>query len=234
MSSINNKSIVKDAEIYLDDKFLTKTESDNLLKILNDDNKFKYYNLYFYNQKTKKIDAVKNHRKSYWFGDYAQSVQRTRNVIDKDTGKKIEMPCDYVKAYKFPKEIFELKNRIEKLYNIKFNSCLVGKYDSPKDKIGFHSDSSTGLGINPFIGSVSFNNPREFRLKKKREYCRENEVENVNVVLNHGTLLVMRDNANVKYLHSVPVDKTCSKEHYRINLTFRLYKYSEEEKKYPY
>lgn len=200
------------------------------MKILNDESKFSTYNLYFYKEEEQKVISVKNWRKSYWFGDHAQAVQTCGKFItDRKTGKKIKIPTDYVMPYKWEPEILKLKERIENLYGVEFNSCLVGKFDSPKDKIGFHSDACENIGEDPYIGSVSFGKERNFMLKKHRKYCDNKFGESCTVSLGHGTLLVMRENANLKYLHAVPPDPNCSKDNYRINLTFRSYKYHQDE-----
>ena len=165
-------SIVQDAEIFMVDSYLSNPEADFLFDLLNDVTKFQTHNLYFYNTETNNIKVNKSWRKSYWFGDYAQSVQSTDTVATNTiTGEKISIPTDFVKPYPFPPEILTLKNRIEKEYNVEFNSCLVGKFDSPSNKIGFHSDASNSMGDDPYIGSVSFGKTRKFILKKQSKFC---------------------------------------------------------------
>ena len=117
-----------------------------------------------------------------------------------------------------------LKNNIEKEFDTDFNSCLVGKYESPQDKIGFHSDASEEMGNNPYVASLSLGKSRRFLIKHK------NTSEKIELNLEHGDLLIMKDNSNVNYLHSVPKDRDCSVENCRINLTFRNYTYHEKEK----
>ncbi len=227
-----HKSIVKEAEIYYNDEFLKKDEADKLFTLLNDDEKFKYYNLYFYDGKKKEIVSTKNHRRSYWFGDHAQAVQTSNKiVVDQETGEEIHVPTDYVLPCQFPSEIRALKEKIEKEYNVKFNSCLVGKFESSKDKIGFHSDASTSMGEDPQIGSVSFGKSRNFKLKRKSGKG-EPSKESITVTLDHGDVVVMRNGGNKNYLHAVPPDKDCSVKDCRINLTFRYYIYSDDEKQF--
>lgn len=233
-NKIQPKSLVKDGKIFFDKNFLSKDEADALFHLLNDDTKFKSYKLYFYDHDKDEITSVKNHRQSYWFGDYAQAVQTAgKMVTSRRTGKKIHVPTDFVEAHVFPPEILALKERIEKEYGVQFNSCLVGRYSSPRDKIGFHTDASANMGDDPHIGSVSFGRARRFDLKKQDRYCRRGEKEEVSVVLTHGSLVVMRDGANLKYLHAVPPDPKCSEEDCRINLTFRNYKYHPDEMNHP-
>lgn len=234
MESTNQfQSIVKDAEIFYLKEFIPRDMADSLLVLLNDDDKFKYYNLYHYDRTQRIVTQTRNHRKSYWFGDHPQSVQSTNNYITDDLLKKILIPTDYVMNYPFPQEILVMKDTIEKMFGITFNSCLVGKFESPTDKINFHSDVSSSMGNDPYIGSVSFGRARLFKLKKQKKYCLEGEpAEKCDVTLSHGDLLIMRKDANRKYLHMVPADKGCDKDNFRINLTFRNYAYDESEKAY--
>ena len=220
---MTHRSIVRDAEIYLVDNYFTKEEADNLLKILNDEEKFKKYNLYFRNRSDKrKIVTVPSWRKSYWFGDYPQAVQTCGS----------DVPTDLVENYPFHPKILELKQRLEKEFGLSFNSCLVGKFDSPNDKIGFHSDASKSMGEDPYIASVSFGKARQFKLKKQKQHVEGYTTEQKTVLLKHVTVLIMKKDANRKYLHAVPKDRNCNEKMFRINLTFRNYKYHPEEIKY--
>lgn len=220
-------SLVKNATIIHVPAFLPKEEADKIMQILVS-GKFRYQTLYHYNEKEKMIVTGTNHRKSYWLGEHAQSTQNSPNVhIIKDTQERIDLPTDYVFPYTFPPSIQELQKHIEKEYAVTFNSCLVGLFDSPTDKIGFHSDSSESLGTDPQIASVSFGAERRFRIKSKNKDNRET----VDLILKHGDLLIMKDGANEKYLHAVPKDPKCTPNNIRINMTFRNYNYDENEKK---
>ncbi len=222
----DHTSIVKDADIFLIEKYLTDEQCTNLINLLNRDDMFSMYKLYFYDKNDDMIYSVPNHRKSYWLGDFAQSVQSPNNHV-RINNKNILIPTDYVRPYQMPQEILDLKNKIENEFQCTFNSCLVGKYDSPKDKIGFHSDASVNLGTDPQIASVSLGHSRDFFIKSK------DKKELKKTTLKNGDLLIMKNGANLNYLHSVPNDKTCNQENFRINLTFRNYTYHPEEMKIP-
>lgn len=99
--------------------------------------------------------------------------------------------------YEFTPYVLELKSRIEKDYNVIFNSCLVNKYICPDDKIGFHSDQCEEMGDNPYVASISLGKSRKFLIKNKAT----NKI--IPLILKHGDLLLMRDMSNVNYLHSV-------------------------------
>uniref|UniRef100_A0A6C0CA24 Fe2OG dioxygenase domain-containing protein n=1 Tax=viral metagenome TaxID=1070528 RepID=A0A6C0CA24_9ZZZZ len=223
------KSIVPDAEIYIIDNFISNDEADELFALLNDESKFKYYNLNFYDVKTKSIVSARNHRKSYWLGEHAQAVQKSNNTAE-DDGKVISIPTEYVLPYTFPELVMRFKNRIEKKFDIEFNSCLVGKFESPTDKIGFHSDSSDSMGPNPIVGSLSLGRSRNFIIQRSKKYQIDELKKNKKKInLQHGTLCMMGNESNVKYLHMVPPDSGCCEDDCRINLTFRNYKYFPDE-----
>merc|ERR1711871_1201311 len=166
----------------------------------------------------------KNHRKSYWLGDHAQAVQTSGMTMRRSsTGEIIDIPTDYVIPYEFPERVLQLKSDIESQFNVSFNSCLVGLFDNSRDKIGFHDDSCSSMGEDPFIGSVSLGRSRKFRVKSKATK------KVIEIILEHGDLLVMRENANRKYRHAVPADLGCTVSDPRLNLTFRNYNYDSEE-----
>lgn len=219
---MNNISIVKEADIFLIKNYLSDQECLNLTNLLNRDDKFRMYKLFFYDRLTKNITVVNNHRKSYWLGEYAQSVQTPNRFITVGS-EKILIPTDYVTPFNFPEEISKIKQNIEEEFGCNFNSCLVGKYDSPSNKIGYHSDSSANLGDDPQIASLSLGHRREFFIKHK------DNKEYVKIILNSGDLLIMKNGANKNYLHAVPIDKSSNSENFRINLTFRDYSYFPEE-----
>lgn len=216
-------SLVPDAEIYFIKSYVEN--ADELFDLLNDSTKFRKHELYFYDQIKKEIIIRKQSRASYWFGEYAQSAGTPGQIIiDKDTNEPIIIPCDYVEPYEFPDPILKLKQKIESDFDVRFNSCLVGKFDSPRDKIGFHSDCSNNMGTNPFVGSVTFGKSRNFYLKPNTKSNKK-----ITIRLDHGDLLLMRDKSNQKYLHMVPPDSDCNELNCRINLTFRNYNYDQYE-----
>ena len=221
-------SLLKSADLFLEKSFIPKEEADLLFKLLNDENKLERHALYFYDSEKKGIKTSPSWRKSYWFGEHPQAVQSTDNIIkDKKTGDEITIPTDFVKPYPFPPEILKIKEMIELKYGVQFNSCLVGKFEDPGDKIGYHSDCSENMGDNPFVASLSFGKSRKFKMKNNKHKNKNDE--QLEIDLGHGDLVMMGHNANVNYLHSVSKDPECSVDNCRINLTFRNYSYSHGE-----
>ena len=110
-------------------------------------------------------------------------------------------------------ELLELKAVVERLTGARFNSCLLNLYHHGGEGMSWHSDDEKTLGKNPCIASLSFGVERKFSLKHKRTG------ESVSLMLESGSLLVMKDATQANWLHSVPKSKKVTGS--RINLTFR-------------
>ncbi|MGA9171355.1 MAG: alpha-ketoglutarate-dependent dioxygenase AlkB [Nitrososphaeraceae archaeon] len=111
------------------------------------------------------------------------------------------------------KELSELKQIVEEYAGIKFNSCLLNLYHNGNEGMGWHSDDEKTLGKNNTIASLSFGAEREFSFKHKQTK------QTVSLVLEHGSLLIMKDATQSNWLHSLPKSKNITQP--RINLTFR-------------
>jgi alkylated DNA repair dioxygenase AlkB len=116
-------------------------------------------------------------------------------------------------ALAWTKELSELKQIVEELAGIKFNSCLLNLYHNGNEGMGWHSDDEKSMGKNNTIASLSFGAERKFSFKHKQTK------QIVSLVLEHGSLLVMKDDTQRNWLHSLPKSKYITEP--RINLTFR-------------
>ncbi len=110
-------------------------------------------------------------------------------------------------------DLAALKTIVEQLTATRFNSCLLNLYHDGNEGMAWHSDDEKSLGRNSTIASVSLGAEREFRLKHKRTD------EKISVLLESGSLLVMKDTTQTHWLHSIPKAKKIKTP--RINLTFR-------------
>lgn len=110
-------------------------------------------------------------------------------------------------------DLLELKAIAEKLSMASFNSCLLNLYHNGTEGVGWHSDDEKALGLAPTIASVTFGAEREFRFRHKSKSMA------ASVVLESGSLLVMKDATQANWRHSLP--KTKKVQEPRINLTFR-------------
>jgi alkylated DNA repair dioxygenase AlkB len=116
-------------------------------------------------------------------------------------------------ALLWTKELIELKELIEKETGETFNSCLLNLYHSGDEGMAWHSDGEKDLKKNGAIGSLSFGAERKFAFKHKQSK------EKIDLLLEHGSLLVMKDTTQTHWLHRLPPTKLVSQP--RVNLTFR-------------
>jgi len=117
------------------------------------------------------------------------------------------------KALIFTKELLTLKEIIEKESGETYNSCLLNLYHSGDEGMAWHSDGEKMLKKNGAIASVSLGTERKFSFKHKKTK------QKIDVILEKGSLLVMKDTIQTHWLHRLPPTKKVNSP--RINLTFR-------------
>jgi len=137
-------------------------------------------------------------RKVAWYGDEGYSYTYS------NTTKQ---------ALPWTKELLELKSLTEELCGDKFNSCLLNLYHDGNEGMAWHSDDEKSLGKNTSIASLSFGAERKFGLKHRLSK------EPIGLILEHGSLLVMKGATQTNWLHSLP--KSTKIKTPRVNLTFR-------------
>ena len=137
-------------------------------------------------------------RKVAWYGD--QGYEYTYSNVNRY-------------ALPWTVELLELRQRVQQLTGEHFNSCLLNLYHTGEEGMAWHSDDETDLKKNGAIASLSFGAERKFAFKHKQSK------EKVELYLEHGSLLVMKDTTQSHWLHRLPPTKKVSTA--RINLTFR-------------
>ena len=137
-------------------------------------------------------------RKTAWYGD--SDYLYTYSNITKQ-------------ALPWTKELYGLKQMVEEFAGVKFNSCLLNLYHNGNEAMGWHSDDEKSLGKDNTIASLSFGAERKFLFKHKQTK------QIISLVLEHGSLLIMKDATQRNWLHSLPKSKNIVQP--RINLTFR-------------
>ena len=142
-------------------------------------------------------------RKVAWYGDH--NFNYTYSNMTKQ-------------AMPWTKELLELRNLVESETGERFNSCLLNLYHNGDEGMAWHSDAEKDLKKNGAIASLSFGAERKFAFKHKQTK------EVVSLVLEHGSLLVMKDTTQSFWLHRLPPTKLIKQP--RINLTFRMIGYS--------
>lgn len=140
-------------------------------------------------------------RKVAWYGD--EPFEYTYSKTTKS-------------ALPWTKELLELKEIIENKTGESFNSCLLNLYHNGAEGMAWHSDSEKDLKKNGAIGSLSFGAKRKFSFKHKVSK------QTVSVMLENGSLLVMKGATQTNWLHRLPPTKKVNSP--RINLTFRTIK----------
>ena len=117
------------------------------------------------------------------------------------------------KAFTWTKELLELKKVVEEKTGEKFNSCLLNLYHSGSEGMAYHSDGEKDLKKNGAIASLSLGAERKFSFKHK---ITKDKIE---LLLENGSLLVMKDQTQSFWLHRLPPTTKILMP--RINLTFR-------------
>ncbi len=137
-------------------------------------------------------------RKVAWYGDKPFQYTYSKTT-------KLALP--------WVEELLILKEIVEQKTNETFNSCLLNLYHDGTEGMAWHSDVEQDLQKNGAIGSLSFGAERKFSLKHKQTK------ETVSLILQHGSLLVMKGVTQTHWLHCLPPTKMPIKS--RVNLTFR-------------
>ncbi|WKN30149.1 alpha-ketoglutarate-dependent dioxygenase AlkB [Porifericola rhodea] len=137
-------------------------------------------------------------RKVAWYGDenYAYTYSNTTK-----------------EALAWTPELLELKQKVEEHSATRYNSCLLNLYHDGGEGMAWHSDDEKALEKDGSIASVSLGAVRKFAFKHK-----ENK-QTVSMLLEHGSLLLMKGSTQTNWLHRLPPTKKVKKP--RINLTFR-------------
>ncbi|MDD7885240.1 alpha-ketoglutarate-dependent dioxygenase AlkB [Flavivirga sp. 57AJ16] len=116
-------------------------------------------------------------------------------------------------ALNWTKALRDLKTMVECRTGETFNSCLLNLYHHGGEGMAWHSDGEKDLKKHGAIASLSLGAERKFAFKHKKSK------EKVSLILEHGSLLVMKDTTQIHWLHRLPPTRLIDMP--RINLTFR-------------
>lgn len=137
-------------------------------------------------------------RKVAWYGDQPFEYSYSNTT-------KLALP--------WTTPLLKLKQLIEERSGESFNSCLMNLYHNGTEGMAWHSDGEKDLKKNGAIASVSFGAERSFAFKHKVSK------EKITMLLEHGSLLIMKGSTQSHWLHRLPPTKKPFRE--RVNLTFR-------------
>ena len=148
--------------------------------------------------------------------------QRTQTMWDKQVltprltawyGERLEE-----ETISWTPELLMIKEKVESLCGVTFNSVLLNYYRDGNDSVAWHSDKESKLGKRPVIASVTFGQVRSFNIRRKTDHK-----EIYSVRLEHGSFLMMKAGLQEEFEHRVAKSNRPMKP--RINLTFRIVKH---------
>jgi alkylated DNA repair dioxygenase AlkB len=137
-------------------------------------------------------------RKAAWYGDktYAYTYSNTTK-----------------QALPWTQDLLSLKALVEQVSGTTYNSCLLNLYHDGQEGMAWHSDDEKSLGKNSAIASLTLGAERKFSFKHKQTK------ETISLMLENGSLLVMKGATQTNWLHRLPPTKKVTTP--RVNLTFR-------------
>ena len=182
----------KDGIVVYYKNLLTSQEANRYFDCLLDTIEWKNDQAFIYGK------LIITKRKVAWYGD--TDFEYTYSKITK-------------RALPRTPELVELKQMIEDKTGEKFNSCLLNLYHNGDEGMAWHSDAEKELKKNGAIGSLSLGAERKFTFKHKETQ------ETISLILENGSLLLMKGHTQTSWLHRLPPTKLISTP--RINLTFR-------------
>ena len=193
-----NTSLVDlpDCDISYTRNFINLAEADQLFNSL-------------INKVSWKQDAIKVYGKTY--------AQPRLTALYGNNGKSYSYSNITMEPHPFDELLQGLKMKIEEATQTFFTTCLLNLYRDGSDSNGWHADDEPELGKNPVIASVSLGQERYFQMKH-----RNLKDQKFKILLEHGSLLLMRGETQHSWLHQLP--KTKRPIGPRINLTFRYIK----------
>ncbi len=188
----NNNLLPKDGLVLYFGKIFSEQESTIFLEYLLNFIEWKHDQLFMYGKN------ITTKRKMAFYGN--NNIQYTYSKTAKQ-------------AMPWTKELLTIKQIVEQKTNDKYNSCLLNLYHNGNEGMGWHTDNEKEMKKHGSIASLSFGNERKFNFKHKETK------EKITVVLENGSLLLMKGITQDYWLHQLPVSKKVLTP--RINLTFR-------------
>ena len=184
-----------DGDVQYFGKVYTHTEAHHFLQILTETISWKPDEIMMFGK------LIITKRKAAWYG--SQPFPYTYSKVT-----KVALP--------WTPELLLLKGRAEAVTRETYNSCLVNLYHTGDEAMSWHSDDEKEIVPNSAIASFSFGAERKFSFRHKQTK------HTTSLLLEHGSLLVMKGTTQTNWLHKLPPTKTFKTP--RINLTFRKMK----------
>jgi alkylated DNA repair dioxygenase AlkB len=182
-----------DADVMYDRQWLPTAQADALLAALLGSIDWEVHRIRMFGR------LVDSPRLSSWIGD-AEARYRYSGALF------VPRP--------WPAALQALRAPLAAAAGVEFNSVLANLYRDGRDAMGWHSDDERELGPRPVIASLSLGAPRRFLFKR-----RDGAGAALPLLLEHGSLLLMRGDTQRRYRHALPRSTRALGP--RINLTFR-------------
>lgn len=152
----------------------------------------------------------------------------TFNEITIESKRKVSYHSEH--AYSYSNQSYQgkpwtptletLRKMICEKTGIDFNAVLVNFYENGSAGMGWHADKEKELGPNPIIASLSFGQKRKFAFRHRKDVVNEKNPKKIcEYMLGEGDLLIMKEDCQKYFEHSLITDKSATKA--RMNLTFR-------------
>ncbi len=185
-----------DSDISYTKSFLQKESADSLFEYLMMEVAWQH-------------DSIKIFGKTY--------PQPRLTALYGNNGKSYSYSNITMHPHPFDEILSELKIKVERAAETSFTTCLLNLYRDGSDSNGWHADDEPELGIDPIIASISLGQERYFHLKHRKI-----KEQRFKILLEHGSLLLMKGSTQHHWLHQLPKSKKPLGP--RINLTFRYIK----------
>ena len=172
----------------------SKTESDRLLRNFIADTPWEQRSVLMYGKE------VITPRLTAWFGD-----------ADADYSIAGNGPA----PLKWTDDLLFVRERVEKMSGVKFNSVLLNYYRDGNDSVAWHDDMDNTPGRNKTVASVSFGEVRMFDIRNKADHNIK-----FSIPLQNGSYLLMKGDFQQDWQHRIAKSTKALKS--RVNLTFRI------------
>lgn len=193
LTPANNQNILPfDGEVIYYGKVFTTEQADVYLKILTDTIAWKQDEVMMFGK------HIITKRKAAWYAQ--QPINYTYSKVT-----KVALP--------FTPELTKLNATAADISCETYNACLLNLYHNGGEAMGWHSDDEKEIVKHSTIASFSFGAERKFSFRHRQTK------ETVSIMLEHGSLLIMKGVTQTYWLHKLHATKTVQLP--RINLTFR-------------
>ncbi len=188
----NHNLLPYDGVVNYFGKVFTQKVADDFLQVLTQTIDWKHDEVMMFGKR------IITRRKTAWYGN--QPFPYTYSKVT-----KVALPWTH--------HLLTLKARAEAVIRETYNSCLLNLYHTGDEAMAWHSDDEKEIVENSAIASFSFGVERKFVFRHKQTKL------TTSLLLEHGSLLVMKGTTQAHWVHKLPPTKTVLSP--RINLTFR-------------